>query len=408
MNSHQLLSKKGIIVLLVFVVGSIFNFLPQILGFSARKYSDSSFGLLSSVEYSVSIIATLSTTIPILIDCLLDLGLEAFKIFSNSLLPIDNGSNIFVPFRETIFFLIIPDILILLWVIPFERHNIYLEMICARDTLFTYSLLSCIVKFSNPIWTWTSVILIGSPFMISNILISFQYLADDAAAFSAFVYVLIPVLVAIGFLFLALYIIYWIRYLIHLDDKKNKRNFLCSFYVVTLLVFLVTEWLLFFNMSTIEDALAFSCSYNYLTASCTLGLTAISSRCMRFEADETKVSLHSSFCNIIIIQIMYQDMLAGKQMFMRCISHEIRTPLNTAFIGLRILLDELKSLGHLTLLSTATDAHKSCQIAIDILNDILLYDKMSSGIIMLEKRILDPVDFLLKVISPFKFQANKS
>ena len=67
--------------------------------------------------------------------------------------------------------------------------------------------------------------------------------------------------------------------------------------------------------------------------------------------------------------------------------HALRTPLNVAKFGHENLARRvLKRLGLLDLLKTATDTQKACQTAIDILNDLLLCDKIASGLMTLEKR----------------------
>ena len=68
---------------------------------------------------------------------------------------------------------------------------------------------------------------------------------------------------------------------------------------------------------------------------------------------------------------------------MRYISHEIRTPLNAACLGIKILCDDLKKLRLQNLLDTAIDTEKSCKTAVDVLNDMLLFDKISSGMYVL-------------------------
>ena len=93
-------------------------------------------------------------------------------------------------------------------------------------------------------------------------------------------------------------------------------------------------------------------------------------------------------------------------MFMRYISHEMRTPLNVACLGIKILRGELERLGLLSLLETAIDTEKSCKTAVDILNDMLLFDKIVSGLMTLEKRLIDPVDFIAKVLGPFHLQVD--
>lgn len=89
---------------------------------------------------------------------------------------------------------------------------------------------------------------------------------------------------------------------------------------------------------------------------------------------------------------------------MRYISHELRTPLNIAFLGLKLLYDDLKQLGLPNLLRNLRDTQESCLVALDILNDILLYDSISSGMIVVQKISLDPVDFILRALKPFRGQ----
>eukprot|EP01035_Chromulina_nebulosa_P069592 gene69592-biopygen43533 len=95
-------------------------------------------------------------------------------------------------------------------------------------------------------------------------------------------------------------------------------------------------------------------------------------------------------------------------MFMRYISHEMRTPLNVACLGIKFLRDELEKLGLLLLLDTAIDTEKSCKTAVDILNDMLLYDKIVNGLMVLDKRFIAPLDFIIKVLSPFYLQAREA
>lgn len=91
---------------------------------------------------------------------------------------------------------------------------------------------------------------------------------------------------------------------------------------------------------------------------------------------------------------------------MRYISHEMRTPLNVACLGMKILRDELERLGLLSLLEVAVDTEKSCRTTVAILNDMLLFDKIVSGLLILEKRLIDPFDFISKVLSPFRLQVE--
>ena len=127
--------------------------------------------------------------------------------------------------------------------------------------------------------------------------------------------------------------------------------------------------------------------YQYLMAFCTLLLTVTSSHFARVDA--------------------MNNMVALKEMFMRYISHELRTPLSTVFMGLQIARSELDRTGQQTqLLETVADAQHSCQISIDILNDMLLYDRIVNGYMVLEERNLDPADVVKKTLRPFRVEVS--
>lgn len=74
--------------------------------------------------------------------------------------------------------------------------------------------------------------------------------------------------------------------------------------------------------------------------------------------------------------------LKTKQVFVRYVSHEIRTPLNIAALGLAYLdekLDETEKAKH-GINDTLEEIKLSCSIAVEILNDFLLYEKIDDGI----------------------------
>ena len=105
-------------------------------------------------------------------------------------------------------------------------------------------------------------------------------------------------------------------------------------------------------------------------------------------------------------------------MFLRFFSHEIRTPLNSVYVGVSIMVNELqqqqqqrqemrKSKGKGknksgSLLETALDSQRSCQSAIEVLNGMILYDRIVSGFVSLEKKTVDPWQHICDVVYPFK------
>ena len=109
-----------------------------------------------------------------------------------------------------------------------------------------------------------------------------------------------------------------------------------------------------------------------------------------------------------------QEDLNLKSTFVRYIGHEVRTPLNIAVVGLdlikRIKIEDDKRRGKgkgsdeiLTLLEEVED---SCKVAVTQLDDLLAYEKLGSGLMKLEKSIVNVVGFVLTSASLFGIQAR--
>eukprot|EP00607_Mallomonas_marina_P008441 CAMPEP_0182424572 /NCGR_PEP_ID=MMETSP1167-20130531/10775_1 /TAXON_ID=2988 /ORGANISM="Mallomonas Sp, Strain CCMP3275" /LENGTH=557 /DNA_ID=CAMNT_0024604463 /DNA_START=625 /DNA_END=2298 /DNA_ORIENTATION=- len=104
-----------------------------------------------------------------------------------------------------------------------------------------------------------------------------------------------------------------------------------------------------------------------------------------------------------------QQALDMKRMFVRYVSHEVRTPLNTVFMGLDVLKNDLEHIrGSSEAIETVKELKESCNIAIDILNDLLDYEKLEAGLMTLERKRVDSGPFLIKLISSFNVQARQA
>ena len=80
------------------------------------------------------------------------------------------------------------------------------------------------------------------------------------------------------------------------------------------------------------------------------------------------------------IQIQMLKLLEQKTTYVRYISHEMRTPLNAALAGLQILVGDLKrSVDPIDMdrYETAQEVTLSCTTAVDILNDLLTFEKLN-------------------------------
>ena len=99
-------------------------------------------------------------------------------------------------------------------------------------------------------------------------------------------------------------------------------------------------------------------------------------------------------------------------MFMRYMSHEMRTPLNTTVLGMDLLIKQFEQnlnlpANHICYL-TALDLQSSCKIAVEILNDMLLYDKIESKKLVLELEHISPWSFMKNTVKPFFIQVRLS
>ena len=103
--------------------------------------------------------------------------------------------------------------------------------------------------------------------------------------------------------------------------------------------------------------------------------------------------------------------LLAKKMYVRYISHEMRTPLNSTFMGLKLLEIELlktsNMAGHEDCLDTLKDVCKSCDLVLNILNDLLNYDKLEDGEMALDSRSICVLPFLIESVNSLLLQGRE-
>lgn len=100
------------------------------------------------------------------------------------------------------------------------------------------------------------------------------------------------------------------------------------------------------------------------------------------------------------------EALSVKKCFVRYVSHEIRTPLTVASLGLMLLRDDISKSGANTaeLDSSIEQCEENINIAVSILNDLLSYEKLESGILELHKKVVKAKDCIPGVVDLFKLQ----
>lgn len=108
------------------------------------------------------------------------------------------------------------------------------------------------------------------------------------------------------------------------------------------------------------------------------------------------------------------DLLETKRKFMRFVCHEVRTPMNSVCLGLSLIQEEmeaaLKSGIVLDKVQNWTDlsmeVNQSAQWAVDVLSDLLNYDKIEQGNFNLELSVLSTREVVEKTTSEFNLEAR--
>jgi len=76
-------------------------------------------------------------------------------------------------------------------------------------------------------------------------------------------------------------------------------------------------------------------------------------------------------------------------------------------MGLQFLEEDMVKRGDSSVrLQTLADVMESCDIAIKTLNDMLIYDKIETGGLVLDKGTMDIVDLVETSIRPFQLQVR--
>ena len=92
---------------------------------------------------------------------------------------------------------------------------------------------------------------------------------------------------------------------------------------------------------------------------------------------------------------------------MRYVSHEIRSPLNVAVAGLEILKLELEAIGaSRAILDLLGDINFGSNTAIEILNDMLQYEHIDSGIFKLELSVVPLMNIFMGRLEAYKYMAS--
>ena len=144
----------------------------------------------------------------------------------------------------------------------------------------------------------------------------------------------------------------------------------------------------------------------------------------RYEYSELQLILYNYASTIYVIAIIVlqnraaridqsvsqtNEMLLLKKQMVRLIGHEVRTPLNTVFMGLEYLESQIlkQEAPDVKLIEILSDCKRSCDDAVEILNQLMLYDKFDSDLVVLDRSVIRVKSFIEDCMKPFYLQARQ-
>ena len=112
---------------------------------------------------------------------------------------------------------------------------------------------------------------------------------------------------------------------------------------------------------------------------------------------------------IIITYYLPQNELETKSMFIRYISHEIRNPLSSVQLGLDALEENLiLNRDGESYVEILQDTKAALQLSLVTVNDMLTSDKIRSGFLILEKKKVSLLHWLIPVVKSLQLQVMLS
>eukprot|EP01042_Synura_sphagnicola_P006232 gene6232-biopygen6602 len=107
-------------------------------------------------------------------------------------------------------------------------------------------------------------------------------------------------------------------------------------------------------------------------------------------------------------QNVVKNSMKVKKKFIRYISHEIRTPLNAVSLGLKYLHDVLpKYILDPDILDSVVTSQSACSVSVNILTDLLTFDKIEDGELKLDRQDVSVADLVLASTAIFQAQARE-
>lgn len=251
--------------------------------------------------------------------------------------------------------------------------------------------------YGHPIWTRSNTIILTILFAIGQVIEIFEAFSYEKWSQLKTLRFVDDLIFSIFLLFVCFRWLNMIHKKVYIEKTKLTVNeYYCTGHLLAMLIGFVGLWTLYILYSKVpwaETDGVYLASLTYVETAYTVLLGLWNGRISRTE---------------FAVKQVHQE-LETKRMFVRYVSHEIRTPLNTVMMGLKLLETELSALeNNIHLLDTVGDISTSVDTAVNILNDLLTYEKLSANILTLELAEVAIKKFIHAVIRPFFLQARES
>ena len=276
---------------LFFYVAAVFCFLPQMLGYTIFLdpfYAVQLNDLIDSKEIYTALVASIAITTLLLIENILD------TIMTCRYAPKSRTESDFITYfefpKELLVLILAKDLVLMLYILPYQQYDYLPGLIASQDLLFTWSYLYNLVRLGSPVWKFSKVFVIGSLFTIANLIFSWSSMSEQAY-YNSDLATFFLVVVCVAFIILVVMVGQWIYYVWNtLNESADMLTYLkiiqASIFLIFFLVYIFVDWVSLFNPSSSQSWNAYGANYLttmiYLMTGCTAIVSVISGRVSKF------------------------------------------------------------------------------------------------------------------------------
>lgn len=269
-----------------------------------------------------------------------------------------------------------------------------------RVSVMGYLSLHMIHRTCRPKWIVFMSILIALPRLVS----SFRIFVNDMEYYLALGVIELLLVSILGFIFCIL-CFRWFKYM-YRKEELCRDDYHSSFYLIFILSLTTVMVVMSLCLDTISS---YANSLLYFAIMEFMFLCAVLSvQVFNWHMKSVQMRLNQKSVTRL------EQMLESKRGFVRYFVHEMRTPLNTSLLGMGYLSKSITAISRefgidcSQCLSIVNDVQLSITNTVEILNETLVYDKVETSSLTLNKSIFFPIQFVQEAMRPFYIQAQEA